>query len=666
MRSQVAVEIGGTFTDLVWRTPSGDIGCHKVLSTPAAPHEGALTVVDEAGVALDRVDKFAHGSTIATNALLTRRGARTGLVVTEGFRDLLEIARHDRLGSVYELLYRKREPIVPRRWVCEVHERLLPSGEVLHPLDAVGAAASVEMLVGQGVEALAVCFLHAYRNATHERAVADIARRWPEVFVSTSAEVCPEFREYERAVTTVMNAYIGPIVGRYVEAFAESLRQRRFAGTLLIMQSSGGVLPAEGIGTVAVRTLLSGPAAGVQGARWFAGRAGLKDIITLDMGGTSTDVSLLRDGTPELRPESMFDGFPVHVPMLDIVTVGAGGGSLAWLDSGGFLRVGPQSAGAQPGPACYGFGGAAPTVTDAQVIAGLLRPMHFLGGRMRLRSDRAHSAIATLSSEPVERRADSILRIANANMAAAVRLVSTERGVDPRDYTLVAYGGAGPVHAAFIAEELDIARVLIPWNPGLVSAFGLLATNPMVDWVQTDVHTIDDATLGPARVEELDRRALELGHQYGLRRDLCQVLISLDMRFQGQAYELTVPVTELPQSAAGLRRMFNEMHVARYGWAQGERRTVQAVNYRLRVIERSTEEIRLAPPRAGGRPVLGQGTVAVGGATALATFVSRADLPAEYRMAGPAVVEEATATTFVPKGWQMVVLPDGDLLLERR
>jgi N-methylhydantoinase A len=663
--SRVGVEIGGTFTDLVWQLESGEVRHHKVLTTPAAPHEGALKSLDEASVALEGVSEFVHGSTIATNALLTRRGVRTGLLVTEGFRDLLEIARHDRLGSVYELAYRRPEPFVPRRWVREVSERIRPSGSVLRPLDSKAAELAIRDLVDQGVEALAVCLLHAYRNPAHEQAVAEIARRWPDLFVSVSSEVCPEFREYERAVTTVINAYLGPIVARYMDAFTQSLRDRRFEGRLLVMQSSGGVLPSRGIGAVAVRTLLSGPAAGVQGASWFARRAGIKNVITLDMGGTSTDVSLLRNGDAELRPESMFEGYPIRIPMLDIVTVGAGGGSLAWLDSGGFLRVGPQSAGAHPGPACYGFGGTAPTVTDAQVQAGLLRPQHFLGGRMMLQPERAAMALSTLGSEPPDSCADAVLRMANANIAAAVRLVSTERGVDPRDYTLVAYGGAGPIHAALVADDLEMKTVLIPWNPGLVSAFGLLATNPSVDWVKTDVHAVCDETLNVARSEELHALSRELAAQYGFDRDRCEVSMALDMRYQGQGYELTVPVSEVPQSGAGLRRLFDELHATRYGWSQGDTRPIQVVNYRLRVAQRSTDALRLPRPTHRTAPARVEGQISVEGRKMPAVFVNRLELPAGYRLDGPAVVEEGTATTFVPRGWRLAVLDDGDLLLER-
>ena len=329
------------------------------------------------------------------------------------------------------------------------------------------------------------------------------------------------------------------------------------------------------------------------------------------------------------------------------------------------MRVGPQSAGAHPGPACYGIGGTAPTVTDAQVQAGLLRPQHFLGGRMTLRPERAAAALGTLSGESPDALADNVLRIANSNIAAAVRLVSTERGVDPRDYTLVAYGGAGPIHAALVAEDLEMKTVLVPWSPGLVSAFGLLATTPSVDWAQTDVHAVSDETLSMARVEALHAQGLDLAARYGLDCKNCEILIALDMRYQGQAYELTVPVSEVPQSAAGLRRLFDELHAMRYGWSQGDKRPVQVVNYRVRIVQQSVNDLRLPRPTAQTTPARSEGLISAGGRKVPATFVNRLALPAGYTLDGPAVVEEDTATTFVPDGWRLTVLGEGDLLLDR-
>lgn len=666
MSERVGIEIGGTFTDLVWRRTDGSLGTHKVLSTPDALQQGVMQALDEAGVILPSVGHLVHGSTVATNALLTRNGAPTGLLTTEGFRDLLEIGRQDRVGNIYELFYRKPAPPVPRRLVREVRERMLPDGTVRVPLDTEAAWRAARELLDAGVTSLAICLLHSYRNPAHERLLVSVLHeRAPELYLAASYEVTPEFREYERAMTTAINAFVGPIVAGYVQALVARLSERRFAGALQVMQSNGGILPAPAAGRNAVRTLLSGPAAGVRGAVWFARRVGVKNAITLDMGGTSTDVCLAPDLTPATVAESYVDGLPIRIPALDIVTIGAGGGSIASIDPGGFLQVGPQSAGARPGPACYGRGGANPTVTDAQLVAGILRPEHFLGGRMRLDPDRAAAALGRVAlAGPLVQAADAVLRMANSNIAAAVRLVSTARGIDPRDYTLVAYGGAGPIHAALVVEDLEIDRVLVPWCPGLVSAFGLLVADLAVDLVHARIHVVDDDTLSAETVVRLRREALAAAAAAGLAPDRCETSIAIDARYPGQAFELTVTLDRLPATAATIRETFGAAHRRRYGYAHPDR-PVELVNYRIRVTEASHGDVR-AGESVPGPARIEEGEITLGGRSLRAEFAARSTLPVGYRLRGPAVIEEETATTLVPPGWAARVLEGGALMLERR
>lgn len=666
MVERVGVEIGGTFTDLVWRRADGFLATHKVLSTPEALQRGVIQALGEAACDLPAVSHLVHGSTVATNALLTRSGAPVGLLITEGFRDILEIGRQDRTGNIYELFYRKPAPPVARRHVREIPERILADGRVRLPVNVETAWEQAQELLRAGVTSVAICFLHSYRNPQHERAVASVLReRAPDVYVSASHEISPEFREYERAMTTVINAFIGPAVSRYVAALVALLAERRFAGVLQLMQSNGGILPAAAAGANAVRTLFSGPAAGVRGAVWFARRAGVKDAITLDMGGTSTDVCLTPDLTPVTVGESYVGGLPVRSPALDIVTVGAGGGSIAAIDPGDFLQVGPQSAGARPGPACYGRGGPDPTVTDAQLVAGILRAEHFLGGRMTLYPDRASAALVRVAQgATVAQAADSVLRMANSNIAAAVRLVSTARGIDPRDYVLVAYGGAGPVHAALVAEDLELQRVLVPWSPGLVSAFGLLVADLVVDLVHTRIHQVDDESLGAATVSRLRQEALAAATARGLAPDRCTTSIAVDARYAGQAFELTVAMDRVPAAAAEIREAFGTAHQRQYGHAHRDR-PVEIVNYRVRVAEASRQDVIPPAPQYDGPPRVKEGTITLGGQKLRTQFADRGTLPAGYRLTGPAVIEEPTATTLVPSGWSARILEPGDLMLER-
>lgn len=659
--SRAGIEIGGTFTDLIWLRADGSLGFAKVPSTPVAPERAALAALAQAGVDPATLPDLIHGSTVATNAVLTRSGAATAFITTRGFRDVLELQRHDRWGNIYEVMYRKPQPLVPRDRAFEVTERLNVDGAVLTPLDRASVEEALRGALAAGAVSVAVSLLHAWRNPAHERELtaiaADIA---PGLPVTLSSDVLPEFREYERASTAVMSAYVRPVMEHYLGELLGQLRARGFDGSLSVMQSNGGVLPADAAGRQAVRTLLSGPAAGVIGAATLARHSGLRDVITIDMGGTSTDVALLRDGHPSLTSESKIDELPLRVPMIDISTVGAGGGSIARVDSGGLLDVGPQSAGAEPGPACYARGGVEPTVTDANVTLGLLRPAHFLGGTMPLDLTRARAAVASLGlADDPRDAAAQITRVVNANMTQAIRLVSTERGIDPAGYTLVPYGGAGPLHACQLAESLGVRRVLVPPFPGLLSAYGLLIANLVIDAAQTAIATRPGVGELRTRFAELDARLQAQIALQGLPHDGWTVEATLDMRYRGQAYELAVPVTLPDPDPSTLTGAFHALHAARYGNARPHD-PAQAVTYRLRASH-PVPGLRVPPPPAVGEPVVEHAEATIGAATSRIPFYARASLPVGWATTGPCVIEEPTATTFVPPGWSLQVDAQGCL-----
>ncbi len=472
------VDIGGTFTDLV-SLADGRLTVHKLLSTPADPAEAMLNgLAAISGGNIEALRRISHGSTVATNAILERKGARTALLTTQGFRDLLFIGRQNR-PELYALQPRLPPPLIPRRWCWEIPERLDHTGAVLTPLDVIALDIVLDALASEYIESVAVCLLYSYVNPVHEQAVrARILERgllqpWQ---IALSSEVLPEFREYERASTAALDAYVRPVMSRYLAHLEKQLPRQT---TFRVMKSDGGVMSAARARQQAVQTALSGPAAGVIGAFHLARLAGYDHILTLDIGGTSTDVALC-PGAPIRRPDSEIDGLPLRIQVLDIETIGAGGGSIARLDAGGALRVGPQSAGAVPGPICYGRGGTQVTVSDANAVLGRLDPEHFLGGRMTLDVDAARSAMGTLAAAAglsLEDMAQGIIDVANASIDRALRRVSVARGYDPRDFTLVAFGGAGPLHACDVADRLKIPRVLVPRYPGVLCAFGLLVAD---------------------------------------------------------------------------------------------------------------------------------------------------------------------------------------------
>ncbi len=666
---RVGVEVGGTFTDLV-AIEGGRVRIAKVPSTPARPDEGALAALTAGDIALDQVSDLVHGSTVATNAILERKGAPVAFFVTKGFRDLLLLQRHNR-RQIYDLFYVKPRPVVARRDSFEIDERVDGDGNVITAMDEAAAAERIEAVLGSGrYRAVAICLLNAFANPAHEEALERlINERFPDLAVTRSTQVTREFREFERASTTTLAAYVQPVIDSYLTRFETSLGDGGFDGRFSVMQSNGGRLPAEGMSKNAITSLFSGPAAGVIGAARQAGLSGFENIITLDMGGTSTDVCLVADGKPHLAGETEVDGLPIRTPVLDIVTVGAGGGSIVWVDDGGMLRVGPESAGAEPGPACYGRGGEAPTITDAHMIRGSLRAEAFLGGRMAVDAGAARTAFAQLAERfemSPEEAADSAVRIADSNIVGAIQLVSTERGRDPRDYVLVPFGGAGPLHAARVAEALEIATICVPPNAGVLSAFGLLAA----DYVQYETRTrrvpvdADAPETVRAQFAEMAADARRNFAALGITGDL-KLSHTLDMRYVGQAFEVPVELDEdalAGLTADSLLAAFNAAHhrVFEFGDAGGN--NAEIVSFRLGVAAAPGDVPSLAEEREA--VATGETTVFDGGEALSCRLMARGDFGGET-LAGPLLVEDATSTIYVPKGWRADVDACDNLIMRR-
>ena len=679
---RLGVDVGGTFTDIaLWDESRQRLTVLKLPSVPADPAEGILAgiraITTRDGIPPATLSFVAHGTTVATNALLEKKGARTALLTTRGFRDLLEIARQKR-PDLYDLQIDKPPALVPREWRLEATERLLADGSVREKLREADVSAAVEALsAAGGVEALAICFLYAFLDPAHERRAAELVQtHLPGLYVALSSDVSPEFREYERLSTTVLNAYLGPLIGRYVRRFADRVQALGVGAPPYINQSNGGIISVAEAAARPVRTLLSGPAAGVMGAAWAARQAGIDSIITFDMGGTSTDVARVESGAPRLAAERTIGGYPVRIPALEIESVGAGGGSLAWADSGGALKVGPQSAGAVPGPACYGRGGERPTVTDANVVLGRLSATHLLDGDMALSPALAVRAIDGLARELRLDRlqaARGVVSVVQANMLAAIRLVSVRKGYDPRGATMVAFGGAGPLHAAALARDLGVARVLVPPAPGLLCALGLLVEPLRLDLVRTRVEPLD--ALGVNELEAvfsaLEQEAdawLDREHVPAERRRLAR---ALDMRYVGQNFELLVEVpAELRRGDRdALRRAFLREHARVYGHSADDD-AIQVVSYRLTALGEPAALTlpALAPApsaspdgaRAGERPVYFD---EAGGFVATPVY-RRERLLAGHALEGPAIVEQMDSTAVILPGQRGTIDAHANLLIE--
>jgi len=661
----IGVDVGGTFTDLyAFDTASGRSALHKLPSTPHNPAEAILTGLDELaereGIAPAAVGRLAHGTTVATNALIQRKGAKLALVTTEGFRDLLEIGRQTR-PKLYDLKADNPPPLIGRAFRFEVAERIGPAGEVVRPLDEASLAAVVEAVRAAGVEGCAVCLLFSYINPEHEIRVTEaLEAALPDLFVSRSSDVQPEFREYERFSTTVLNSYLQPQVSRYMRHLAKALGERAPQALLGINQSSGGLMSIARAERYPIRTALSGPAAGAVGAIEMARQSGKPDVITLDMGGTSADVCLIRDLKADMSFERDVAGFPVRLPTIDINTVGAGGGSIAWFGPDGLLKVGPQSAGAMPGPACYGRGGTEPTVSDANLLLGRLSD-RLVGGSMRLDRDKAAAAVRPVADKlglSVEQAAQGILRVVTANMVRAIRAVSVEKGHDPRRFALMPFGGAGALHGTEVARELGIREILVPRAPGILCALGLMVADLKEDFVATrrlDLSKEEPSALGEV-LERLLAEAAVWFEQEGLPEDRRAVELVLDMRYVRQNYELRVKLPgeglrpALPETEA-LKALFFAEHERSYGHYDAEA-PIEVVNLRLSAIGRLKRPPPpdVPPATEPARPVGSRPVWYDGDAPQDAKVYDRATLAPGHEIVGPAIVDQLDATTVLWPG----------------
>lgn len=656
----IGVDIGGTFTDFVV-SEDGELRIHKRLSTPSDPAEAMLAGLAVLGAAEDA--RLSHGTTVATNAILERKGARTALITTQGFRDILAIGRQNR-PQLYALQPQLPPPLIPRQWCYEVPERLDFQGNVLIPLDIDALDAVIDALAEARIEAVAISFLYSFLNPHHEQAARKrilergVLEEWQ---ISLSSEVLPQFREYERTSTTALDAYVRPVISRYLSRLEERLPTR---SRLLVMKSDGGVISANRARQQAIHTALSGPAAGVIGAFYLAQLAGYEQIITMDIGGTSTDVALC-PRAPTRRTESEIDGLPLRTPMIDIETVGAGGGSLARVDAGGALRVGPESAGAAPGPIIYGRGGEHITVSDANAIVGRLDPAYFLGGGMALHLEPARRALDELARQMQlsrEAAALGILDVANTNIDRAIRRVSVARGYDPRQFTLMAFGGAGPLHACEVAERLEIPRVLIPRYPGVLCALGLLVAD-----VQRDYSRAVLQAAAPRLYADLKMQAEALIAQArhdlaaeGLAESQMLFLPVVDMRYQGQSYELSVPFDE------HMVERFHAAHEHSYGHAMPHR-TAEVVNLRLQAIGKVEKPPIHPDPLVqsdGSEALLGYKLAFFRAGEGQIALYNRERLLPGAQLSAPALIFQLDSTTFVPPNWSIRVDGYHNLILE--
>jgi N-methylhydantoinase A len=696
-RLRLGVDTGGTFTDLVIvDDESGAITIEKVASTPSDPslsfHSIVLKGLAAAGAAPRDVGFLVHGTTVATNCIIEGKTARCGLLTTAGFRDILEIARQIK-PEPFNLFFEKPRPLVPRHCALEARERLDAEGRVIEELDPDSVVAAARVLAGHGVEAVAICFLHSYVNPRHERLAAEIlARELPDVHLSLSSEVCPEFREYFRASTAVVNAAIAPIVSTYLSRVEATLAELGVGVPLCIMQSNGGIYTSEVARQKPVHIVESGPAAGVIVAAHVGSLTGRTSVISLDIGGTTAKAGLIQNGAPRIshefevgaqatgrRLQAKATGYPIKSGVVDLVEIGAGGGSVAWVDSGGALRVGPQSAGALPGPACYGRGGLWPTLTDANLVLGRINPDFFLGGQMTLsRAAAAASVEQELAQKlglTVTEAALGVVEVANSSMIEALRLVSVERGLDPRDFALVVFGGAGPLHANAIARALGIPEVIIPSSPGVSSALGLLLADIKHDFVRTyikDIITVDLDFVNHA-LADFERQGRALLEREGIRPEHQRFLPMLDMRLKGQSFELKVALGTSVIAAGALQSAvgdFHKLHERTYGQSFPEE-PVEVVNLRL------TAQGVIPKPRLAHADAAGAGPLPVEGARkaerpvcfqADLGFVptpiyDRRALSAGCHVAGPAILEQFDSTVVIEPGYEGTVDAFGSLHL---
>jgi N-methylhydantoinase A len=671
----VAIDIGGTFTDLVgFDDKAGKFVEAKSLTTPHELSQGILDCIRKSGLNAASIEELIHGSTIAINTLIERKGAKTGLIVTSGTRDVYIIGRGNR-PEAYNLFFRRHQPLVPRHLTREVEERMTAAGEVFRPLNKASVTEACRALAAEGVESVAVCLLHSYVDPTHERvAAAMVSEALPDAYLSLSHDILREYREFERLSTTVVNAYIGPKVGGYVKNLKSRLGEVGFAGELSIMRSNGGVMTPEVATARPVAMMESGPVGGIIASARVGEKLGFADVISFDMGGTTAKTSLVRDGEPTLAPGYYVGGYasghPVMLPMIDVVEVGAGGGSIAWTDDVGALKVGPQSAGADPGPICYRGGGTEPTITDANVVLGRLDPKNFLGGQMVLDADGARAGIEQKIAKPLGMdtvaAAQAIVEIAISKMSLAVREVSVEKGYDPRDFVLVASGGAGPLHVCAIARELHIPKVIVPPFPSHFSALGMLLADERHDFIRTvytDLANLDFKTLNAVHDEMAAEAKKSLRHS-----NKAEWQIALDLRYVGQEFTLSVPVSRdaiKKGDRQKIRAAFDALYEHRYAHKSPDE-PVDMVNIRLAAVgKRPKLRFPKLAKRGAAKPsrrrdvFLGDPRKAVS-----CPIYQRSELGAGAGIKGPALIEEHGTTTVLFEKDRCTVAPSGELIID--
>ena len=668
----VGIDTGGTFTDLVaYNSNTKKLISLKTPSTPEDHALGVITAVKKTEVELPKITGFSHGTTVATNTALEHKGAKLGIITTRGYRDVLVIGRGNRT-QLYDVTAVRPAGIVQREHIMEVDERSTVDGLIHKHLNEDQVASACTYFLSEGIEAVAVCFLHAYANSRHEQRAAEIVQKlMPEVHVCTSNEILPEYREFERFSTTALNAFVAPRTGRYLTQLADKLADTGLTTPVRVMASNGGTWPAVRMANRPVNALLSGPAGGVIAASVLSEALNIHDIITYDMGGTSTDACMIRNGTYGMNPEGMVGWYPNRVPQIDINTVGAGGGSIAYLEAGNFLNVGPQSAGAEPGPACYGKGGTQPTVTDANVVLGRFLPSDALGGSIFIDVKAAQSAIAHIAKKlklSTEAMAEGIIQLAVIQMTSSVKEISVMRGIDPRDFTLVAFGGAGPMHGALIAEELGMARVVIPPLPGNFSAFGLLVADTRHDVAKTEIMQLEFSDMSDIRraLKPLENEARERLRADGFDNDQIRIEASLDMRYVGQSFELNIMLPAAFTDTEELMEAFHRAYEQRY--SHRDRGSGEVVAFRVTGF--GTVDRPPLPSVLGGNDLAGsvrdKRQVIFNGVSKETTVYWREDLPLNTIFEGPAIIEELGSTTVVPPNFNVSMDPTGSLILDRK
>ena len=672
----VGIDVGGTFTDLLClNTENQELLSEKVPSIPGSQWKGVLGALEQLGIDYSEIRAFVHGTTIATNALLERKGAKTGLVTTEGFRDTLEIGRTRRLiGGLFDIKFVRPKPLVSRDLRVEVDERVAADGEMLQSVDEVDFAPIVEKFRESGVKAIAIAFMNAYRNsANEETALAKLQALAGDIPVCASTGIVPEKGEFERFSTCVLNAYLTPVVTTYLATLAAELEGQGITAPVSVMGSNGGVMTLDQAANFAAGTFLSGPVGGAGGAVRICEMAEVDDCITFDMGGTSTDVALIHQLTPRISHANQIDAYPLQVPQLDIHTIGAGGGSIAWVQPDGTLEVGPQSAGAMPGPACYQRGGTEPTISDANLMLGRLPTDRTLAGGLQLSKEESEKAFEGLaeklgegSGSPVQ-LADGVLRIAVSKMAGAVREVSVHRGFDPRDFALLGFGGAGPMHVFLVAEELSIPQVIVPRFPGHLSALGQLLADLRHDFV-----VAWGGPLGEIEIEDLRTKAGAMRDEStarliddGFAKDRHEHTFSLDMRYVGQSFTLSIPCDRLSTSWDELREAFHDRHEQTFGRAD-RHSDVELVNIRLFSLGLIDKPTLKFAAQEGGDPVIEMRRVWFGDDWTDCPIMDRTKMVAGQSYQAPMIIEEAGGTSVVPPGWTVNVHASGSLDCRRR